>query len=351
MKKRLLGFLVVACMCFITCGNEPPEPFYEGTPEDDAAIDAIINNDYPALLVTTDGFDTTYVPVVIDGIEFSAGDRILGADSPMVKQHIDESSYALDTFYRFYDRWYAKDTTCTVYLWDTFMVLSQVRRDTIIVGHYDSMYVDTVYGDTSYLIPSTGFDTIIPTGDSIYYAEDIIGDGRRLIFLEPRRSTTPTVDPETGDTTYAIIEPFDWQLRRISYGSYYYPNQADAPVIDRVILTLGTSVDTIVRYNTDTTYMGHVMNRFKAIDSLLEYADSSIIDVSIELQENPENALYYAVCDGSRGQLVDGDGQLLITGQGIVNLYFEAVWKDSYYYVNPNAGFQAVFWLVPIKVY
>ena len=351
MKKRLLGFLVVACMCFITCGNEPPEPFYEGTPEDDEAIDAILNDDYPELLVTTDGFDTTYIPVAIEGITFSVGDRLFQADSPMIKQHIYESSYALDSFYRFYDRWYAKDTTCTVYLWDTFMVSSQVHRDTIIVGHYDSMYVDTVYWDTSYIIPSNGFDTIIPTGDSVDYAEDIIGDGRRLIYLEPRRSTTPTVDPETDDTTYAIIEPFDWQLKRISYGSYYYPAQADAPVIERVILTFGTRVDTIVRFNTDTTYTGHVMNRFKHIDSLLQYPADSLIDVSIELQEEPENALFYAACNGSRGQMVDGIGQLLITGQGIVNLYFEAVWKDSYYYVNPNSGFQAVWWLIPIIVY
>jgi hypothetical protein len=351
MKKRLLGFLVVACMCFITCGNEPPEPFYEGTPEDDAAIDAILNDDYPELLVTTDVFDTTYIPVVIGGIQFTVEDNKFTADSPMVKQHIYESSYALDTFYRFYDRWYAKDTTCTVYLWDTFMVLSQVRRDTIIVGHYDSMFVDPVYGDTSYFISSTGLDTIIPTGDSVDYAEDINGDGRRLIFLEPSRSTTPTVDPETNDTTYAIIEPFEWQLKRISYGSYYYPAQGDAPVIERVILTFGTRVDTIVRYNTDTTYLGHVMNRFKHIDSLLQYPADSLIDVSIELQDDDDDALFYASCNGSRGQMVDGDGQLLITGQGIVNLYFEAVWKNSYYYVNPNAGFQAVFWLIPIRMY
>jgi len=347
MKKRLLGFLLVACMCFITCGNEPPEPFYEGTPEDDAAIDAIINDDYPKLLVTTDCFDTTYIPVDIPAVVLETADTLFRADSPLVKQHIDQSSYSLDSLDRFYDRWYAKDTTCTVYLWDTFMVQSQVHRDLIVVGHYDS---DSIMpsGDTNWFLGTV--DTIIPTGDSAYYTEDITGSGRRLIFLEPSRSTTPTVDPETNDTTYAIIEPFDWQLRRISYGSYYYPTQGDAPVIESVILTFGTRVDTIVRYNTDTTYMGHVMNRFKHIDSLLQYSADSTIDVSIELQENAEDALYYAVCNGSRTQLVDGEGQLMITGQGIVNLHFEAVWKNSYYYVNPNEGFEAVFWLVPIIV-
>ena len=347
MKKRLLGFLLVACMCFITCGNEPPEPFYEGTPEDDAAIDAIINDDYPQLLVTDDCFDPTYILAEIGGIVWEDGDRLFRADSPMIKQHIDSSSYSLDSLNRFYDRWYAKDTTCTVYLWDTFTVASQVHRDTILVGHYDSLEIG-VTGDSNWFLNTV--DTILPTGDSAYYVESFMGSGRRLIFLEPERSTTPDVDPETGDTTYAIIEPFNWQLRRISYGSYYYPNQSDAPVIEQVILTLGTRADTIVRYNTDTTYMGHVMNRFKHIDSLLQYPADSTLDVSIVLQENQDDHLFYAVCNGSRVQLVDGDGQLLITGQGMVNLYFEAVSKNSYYYVNPNEGFEAVFWLVPVTV-
>jgi hypothetical protein len=360
MKKRLLGLLLIASMCFITCGNEPPEAFYEGTPEDDAAIDAILNNDYPELLVTTDGFFETYVPVNVPNIVFNDQDRIFRADSPLIKQHIDSSRFVLDTIHRNYDRWYSKDTACTVYLIDTFNVESWVHVDLRLIGHYDSIGIDTVYGDTNYFIGTV--DTIIPTGDDAYVPEDIAGDGRRLIFLEPRRSESEyVVDEETGDTTYVIIEPFDWQLKRISYGSYYYPTRGtDVPTINRVLLDRGTSVDTIISSSYDTLYMGHVMDRFRSIDSLLEFTagDSVLVTIEFDDPEANQNAVYFAFCAGDtlmeRVQLptvaTGGRGTLTMNGQGIVNLYFEVVYRDSYYYVNPNQGYFATVWLIPVRV-
>ena len=360
MKNRLLGLLVVACMCILTCGNEPPEEFYEGTPEDDAKIDDILNNDYPELLVTTDGLLETYTfiqAVSLPPVSFGDQDRLFRADSPIVKQHIDSSAFALDTLHRFYDRWYAKDTTCTVYLWDTFYVASLYHVDLVLVGHYDSIFIGPT-GDTNYVLNT--IDTIIPTPPDDYDSEDIYGDGRRHIFLEPRRSTTPTVDPETDDTTYAIIEPFEWQLRRISYGRYYYPTRGtDAPGVLRVLINSSSDplvVDTILNSNTDTLYTGHVMNRFKAIDSLLEYTGLDTLEVTIELDEETEAAgvVCYAVCNDVRINLdpiaVGGRGFIPVTGQGIVNLYFEAVFRDSYYYVNPNQGYFATVWLIPVMV-
>jgi hypothetical protein len=357
MKKRLLGLLIIASMCFITCGNEPPEAFYEGTPEDDAAIDAILNNDYPELLVTTDGLIETYVATTMPNVVFEDQDRIFRADSPIVKQHVDSTAYVQDTMHRNYDRWYSKDTACTVYLIDTFYVEDLAHRNRLLVGHYDSLFIGPT-GDTNWVLRT--IDTIIPAGDSAYYMDDIVGDGRRLIFLEPRRTTTPTVDPETGDTTYAIITPFEWQLKRISYGSYYYPTRGtDLPTINRVLLDRGTSVDTILSSSYDTTYTGHVMNRFKAIDSLLEYTtgDSVLVTIEFDDPQASQDAVYFAACAGStpyRTQLpttaTGGHGYLSITGQGIVNLYFEVVYMDSYYYVNPNQGFYATVWLIPVRV-
>jgi hypothetical protein len=347
-------------MCILTCGNEPPEEFYEGTPEDDAKIDDILNNDYPELLVTTDGFVETYTeiqPVSLPPVVFEDQDRIFRADSPIVKQHIDSSAFVQDTLHRYYDRWYAKDTTCTVYLWDTFYVESWYHVDLVLVGHYDSMYIGPT-GDTNYVLRT--IDTIVPAPPDDYDFEDIYGDGRRHIFLEPRRSTTPTIDPETGDTTYAMIEPFEWQLRRISYGQYYYPTRGtDAPAVSRVLISSSSDplvVDTIMNSNTDTLYTGHVMNRFKAIDSLLEYTGLDTLEVTIEI-DDPEQAadvVCYAVCNDVRINLgpiaVGARGFIPVTGQGIVNLYFEAVFTDSYYYVDPNQGYFATVWLIPVMV-
>jgi hypothetical protein len=212
MKKRLLGLLAVAVMCLVTCGNESPEPFYEGTPEDDEQIDAILTDDYPQLLNTINGFVDTYIPLNIPDVAWADQDRIFRADSPIIKQHIDSCRFVFVDTNRFYDRWYTKDTACTVYLIDTFMVESWAHVDLRVIGHYDSLYIGPT-GDTNWVLRTV--DSIIPTGADAYDMEDIEGDGRRLIFLEPLRSTTPDIDPETGDTTYAIIEPFEWQLRRI----------------------------------------------------------------------------------------------------------------------------------------
>jgi hypothetical protein len=188
-----------------------------------------------------------------------------------------------------------------------------------------------------------------------------VGDGRRLIFFEPRRSETEyVVDEETGDTTYVIIEPFDWQLKRISYGSYYYPTRStDSPTINRVIIQGATRIDTILSSSYDTTYTGHVMNRFRSVDSLLEFVAGDTVEISIEFDDpdNSQVARYYAVCASdtpTRVQLptvaAGGNGMLEITGQGIVNLYFEIVYNDSYHYVNPDKGYDATIWLIPVRV-
>jgi hypothetical protein len=353
MKKRLLGFLLVACMFYITCGNEPPDEFYEGTPEDDAQIDSILANAYPQLLNTVDGFVDIYVPLTLPDVGFEDADQLFRADSPMIKQHIDSCKYVFVDTNRMYDRWYTKDTACTVYLIDTFMVDSWGHIDLLLIGHYDSLYIGPT-GDTNWVLNT--IDTIVPTGDSAYGYKAIEGDGRRLIFLEPLRSTTPTIDEETGDTIgYPIIEPLVWQLKRISYGAYYYPTYGtDVPAVNRVIIQHGSDVDTILSSSYDTTYTGHVMNRFKAIDSLLEYTAGDTLTVTIGIDDalQAADAICYASCGATpyRVQLESGTGVLPVTGQGIVNLYFEAVFMDSYYYVSPDKGFFATVWLIPIRV-
>ncbi|UCF69849.1 MAG: hypothetical protein JSW49_06515 [candidate division WOR-3 bacterium] len=361
MKKRLLGLLAITVMCLVTCGNEPPEPFYEGTPEDDAQIDSILTHpSYARLLNTIDGFVPTYIGATLPEWEIVGSDSIFRADSPLVMQHIDSCALSFVDTNRVYDRWYAKDTTCTVYLIDTFEVESNVHVDSMIIGHYDSLYIGPT-GDTNWVLDSV--EVIMPTGGDAYVSETIEGDGRRLIFLEPIRDTIPTIDEETGDTLgYPVREPLVWQLKRISYGTYYYPTRGtDVPAISRVILTAGEQVDTIISSSTDTTYTGHVMNRFRHIDSLVQYDSLSVdsIEVTIEVDDVGVSGVcnYYAVCAGAtpeRRQLpsVAGGaaGYLPLTGQNIVNLYFEVVTWNSYYYVNPNIGYYAAVWLIPVRI-
>jgi hypothetical protein len=83
------------------------------------------------------------------------------------------------------------------------------------------------------------------------------------------------------------------------------------------------------------------------------------VKVTIEMYDptTVANYVYYAACAGDtphRTQLpgiaIGAEGYVYLSGQGIVNLYFEAVSRDSYYYVNPQRDFLATVWLVPVRI-
>jgi hypothetical protein len=344
MKRRFLGLLVIAGLCFVTCGNEPPPDFYNGTPEDDDKINDILDNDYPELLVTGDQFMTQYAGMTIPEVDFPQEDSFFRVDSPLVQVHVDSIADSLSEFHRFADLWYAKDTSCTVWLFDTFDVSGMIHVDIRYTAHFD-LPETTATGDTIWRIGTTDIDST-PTDDY----EDYNGVGLRYIFLEPVRSTTPTIDPETEDTIgYAIIEPFEWELRRISYGTYYFPARGtDIPVIDYVVL----ETDTIFAYDTVSSFTGHAMNRFKHIDSLLTYTADTTLSVEVVLDGDIDagDCVFFASSGAGWEELIDGTGTLTVTGSDITNLYFKVITRESYYYYFPNRGYFAVAWLIPVRL-
>jgi len=354
MKKYIPGLLVIIGMLVITCGNEPPEKLYEGTPEDSLAVLSILNS-HPELLKTDDLFIEDYIPVILDPVTFPVADSFFRADSPLVKRDIDSCALSLTVSTRFQDLWFTKDTTCTVTLYDTFTVIPKMHVDKKYTGHYDSALVDTTvipWDTIAWVLHTIDIDTI-PDYDT---EENIQAEGLRRLFLEPERDTT--VDTETGDTLIEIKEPFQWQLRRISYGTYWFPNKgADVPYIYRIILKpkSGVGSDTILASNYDTLYTGHVMNRLRSPDSLLQYPAGETLGVTVTVAGTIEtgNCLFFASCDDTnRVQLDKAIGNMVISGDEgkIVNLYFEVVVKDSYYYKKPNKGYNATVWLIPIKI-
>lgn len=357
MKRNLLCLLMSLFLLLITCGTEPHEEFYEGTPEDSTAIHELLNEN-AELLVTSDMFYEPYIPLTMGEVQFLEADSYFRGDSVIIKRHVDSCGLNLDSLRSKLDFWFAKDTTCTVYLFDTFAVMSQLHIDVTITGYYDNPITDPETGETLGWRIGTGTIDSTP-----YYAStDMTGHGRRLIFFEPERETTPTIDPETGDTTYAIIEPFNWLLRRISYATYYFPEVGpDAPAIAQVTLTRqdGTE-ETIISSSLDTSYTGHCMNRFRAIDSLLEFADGETLTVEVTLgfgTVTVDIAEFFAICGGTeRVELpvpsggTGGVGQLVVHGNGITNLFFEVVTNEYYYYERPERDYIAQVWLVPVRI-
>ena len=343
MKRYLPGLLIIAGIFILTtCGNEPPAAFYDGTPEDSAAIFTLLTNNSD-LTKTSDAFTDQYIALALAAVNFGISDSYFQGESTIVKQHADSCGLKLTDSTRFIDLWYAKDTTCTVTLFDTFTVFSKTHADFKYTGYY--YYDDTI----------NKLDTVIVSATPFYDSVAITGNGSRLIFFEPLREAVE--DPETGDTVMAIKEPMEWVLKRIAHGTYSYPNKgADGvPVIDQVILksNITEKTDTIWATNYDTTFTGHAMNRFKSIDSLFEYAPGETLQVKVvgNALVPDTHCVFFASCNkANRAALPLGTGQVLLSGSGIVNLYIEMIAKDVYYYLTPEKPYNSTIWLISIKI-
>jgi hypothetical protein len=349
MKKILLSSMVIAVMLFITCGTEPYEEFYEGTPEDSAAIMEMIA-DNSALETTDEIFKALYNAVATDPIEILESELFLRVDSPLIKQHVDSSGLELidPPLEHYYDLWYAKDTTCTVFIRDTFNFYSLMHYDLRIIAHYDSAVIDTITLDTTGWTIGT-IDTL--EGD---YADELValGQGRRVVFFDVEREWVQDPD-DPDDSVYAVREPIEWILKRVLYGTYDFPGASDdVPSITRIILTSMTTgeVDTIFRSSYDPDYFGHVMDRFRSVDSLLEYTDGEMLDVSMTIGNvDAADCAFFATC-GTSDRIDLGTDTLVVTGDGLTNLYFEVVETSSYYYINPPKEYMATLWVIPVRV-
>jgi hypothetical protein len=345
MKKYLLSLLIIVGMLIITCGNEPPESYYEGTPEDIAAIEELLEQ-YPELIRTVDLFVTGYVELPLDAVQFPVADSYFKGDSTIVKRHVDSCEVGLDDTTRVIDMWFARDTTCTVYLYDTFTATAYMHVDEKHTGFYFWPPGDTTTILDSVYVDYTPYDT----------NKAITGEGLRHIFFEPVRE--PQYDEESGDTIMVIKEPFEWVLRSMSYGTYYFPNSgADVPYILMLRLRpLSTGVpDTIFYTNYDTLYPGHSMNKFRSPDSLLEYADGEtlLVQASITGTILSTDCECFASCNGTnRSWLDEGEGNLVVSGNSgdVVNIFIEAIVNDAYFYEKPDKGYNATIWLIPIRI-
>lgn len=346
MKKYLLNLLIIVGICIVACGNEPPEDFYEGTPEDIAAIDALLADaDNSILLVTEDMFEAAYDSLAMAAVAFIASDSFMRDDTFMVKHYLDQCATELVTRNDTLDYWFAKDTTCTVYVIDTFDVISLMHATVEYTAYYDLAIVeiDTIIDtlvtpwDTTIIVDTVGWriGTTDIDSTSYYDTSDLVGNGKKIIFF----------DYEDGN----------WELKRISYGEYNFPAYStEIPDIYRIVLNHSGGSDTIIASSTDSLYTGHCMDRFRAIDSLLEYDAGETLFVEITLRSGATVAVgdceLFASCGGARVNLGYTAGRLGLTGQGITNLCFEAVLDETYYYVLPQKEYKAQVWLIPVNI-
>lgn len=331
MKRYLLNLLIIVGIFIIACGNEPYPDYYEGTPEDIEAIESLFD-DNPILLVTDDMFDPTYIPLAMGAVSFIEADLYMRDDTFMIKQHVDSCATELPQRDSTLDFWFAKDTTCTVYIYDTFAVRSLIHADLKYTAYYDFFEVDPITGDTAWRIGT------VDTNSTPYYdTVDVIGNGRRLIFFD-------------RDDNGA------WELKRLAYGTYSFPAPGtEIPDIDEIVLIHSNGAeDTIITASYDTLYTGHCMNRFRGLDSLLEFEDGETLSVIITLDllsnVDASDCEFFASCGGERVNLGVTINEFVISGQGITNLYFEVVANDVYYYGFPEKDYKALVWFIPVRI-
>ena len=331
MNKSLLSLLMIVGMLLITCGNEPPEEFYNGTPEDSTAIQTLLDNN-PELLITDDMFDTDLTAITLPNVTFVVSDSYFRVDSTIIKQHVDSCGFIDITRNLNYDFWFAKDTTCTVYMRDTFEVSSYMHWDARHTGHYfwagntdpalDTVFIDSAGGTFSLTAP---------------------GNGYRIIFFD--------------------YDGSNWELKRVSYGTYDFPTAGtDVPGIEKIVLISDDGTrDSIIDHHPsyDTLYTGHTMARFRHIDSLLviDYADltsDSMLTIQTTLgfgTITDTMVQWFASIGGENRIWLDGGiGNLKITGSGVTNLFIECVVSSGYYYVLPEGEYKAEVWLVPVRI-
>ena len=331
MNRSLLSLLMIVGILLITCGNEPPEEFYKGTPEDSTAIQLLLDSNQ-ALLEVADMFDTNLIAITLPNVEFVATDSYFRVDSTIIKQHVDMCGFRDIDRNLNYDFWFAKDTTCTVYLKDTFSVFSYMHWDERRTGYYFWA------GDTE-----TTLDTVFIDSAGGTHSLAFTGNGYRIIFFD--------------------YDSIGWELKRVSYGTYDFPTAGtEVPAIDKVVLVFDDGTrDSIIDHHPqyDTTYTGHTMARFRHIDSLLviDYADltaDSMLFIQTTLGFGPIDdtmVQWFASIGGENRVWLDGGvGNLKITGSGITNLSIECVVSKGYYYVKPEGEYKTEVWLVPVRI-
>lgn len=344
MKRKFLSLLVVAGLfIFLTCGNEPPEGFYEGSSEDSVAIFGLLD-DNPALTLTEDMFVSDWVPVAFGAVEFFDEDEYYRNEDSIIKQLVDMVKFSDATMTRYTDLWFARDTTCTVTLYDTFAVQCSLRYIERHIGYY---FWD---GDTGIEL-----DTIIVHTDTAFDVLDLDAVGKRVLFFDVVRD--PVWDEEEAETVYAVREPREWLLERISYGDYDFPQPgSDVPLIAQVDIDDGENTYTIVESSYDDTASGHIMNRFRSIDSLMGFSNGDSLGIEISVYNVVPGSLdvfFASVGGGGRTEITglhSGTGTVVASGTGITNLFFEVVADEVFYYVLPAKEYSANVWLIPVNI-
>lgn len=338
MKGKLLIFsgIVGIILLFLSCGNEPPPPFFAGSGKDSIAIKTLLEESEFLKLYLFEssmfGAENYLVPVELKrGVYF---DSLLKKDRPFMKffpkgfgrKKISER----DSF----NIIFIKDTTCHVYLIREFR---------------DSLYILT--------------DSVTPyIADSGYYANYFVS--KETLIAKPFNAISWQVayfEPVKKDT-----EEREWRLKKISGCQIIFaPDQEKAPIFYRpfgVIVSSPTKTCTIFELEyqrtADPSCSLKFSNRrlfyvdegdYESKDSLL-YLPMDSLKVSCNYWLNPDDSVYTFVYykDKNNNWQRILSSQKFILPEGFNRFYVEGITYECLTHIKKEP--RAIIWGIATRV-
>lgn len=338
MKAKLLIFsgIIGIILLFLSCGNEPPPPFFSGDGKDSAAIKTLLESEVLRLYLFEDqmfGEGNYLVPVSLRrGAYF---DSLLKKDRPFMKFFPKAFGRKKISQRDSFNIIFIKDTTCHVYLIREFK---------------DSLYIltDSV---TPYLV------------DSGYYANRFIA--KETLIIKPFNAISWQVaffEPVKKDT-----EPRDWKLKKISGCQIIFSPDAEvAPIFYRpfgVIISSPTKTCTVFaleyQRTQDPSCSLKFSNRrlfyveegnYKHQDSLL-YLPPDSLKVTCGYWLNPDDSVYtfvyYRDKQNNQWQRILSS-QKFILPEGFNRFYVEGITYECLTHIKKEP--RAIIWGIATRV-
>lgn len=335
MKDKLLIFsgIIGIILLFLSCGNEPPLPFFAGDEKDSTAIKTLLKESEFLKLYPFESsmFGRETVSVALKrGVYF---DSLLKKDRPFMKFFPKAFGRKKISQKDSFNIIFIKDTTCQVYLVREFK---------------DSLYILT--------------DSITPyIADSGYYANYFVS--RETIILKPFNALSWQVaffEPVKKDT-----ERREWKLKKISGCQIIYaPDVEKAPVFYRpfgVIISSPTKTCTVFQLEYQRTFDPSCSLKFsnrrlfyveegnyEKKDSLL-YLPKDSLKVTCNYWLNPDDSVYTFVYykDNNKWQRVLSF-QKFVLSEGFNRFYVEGITYECLTHIKKEP--RAIIWGIATRV-
>ncbi|MCX7836890.1 MAG: hypothetical protein N2323_02870 [candidate division WOR-3 bacterium] len=343
MKAKLTvfsGIIGIILLLFLSCGNEPPPPFFAGDGKDSAAIKELLTNEVLALPLFEDTMFGRGNFLV--GVELKKGrylDTLLKMDRPFMKFFPKAFGRKKINQRDSFNIIFIKDTTCHVYLIREFR---------------DSLYIltDSV---TPYL-PDSGYYASYFVAKETLIVKPFNGISWQVAFFEPIKKDT---------------EPRVWKLKKISGCQIISsPDAEKAPIFfDQaggffgVVISSPTKTCTVFQLEYQRTrdlscslkfsnrrlfYVEEVSCEKK--DSLL-YLPTDSLKVSCHYWLNPDDSVYtfvyYKDKETKKWQRILSSKKFVLP-EGFNRFYVEGITYEALTHIKKEP--RAIIWGIATRV-